>query len=64
MLQKEIIAVYSDNHIKSIKTFCGQNTDIMNSKVPEICSKKLQEELTLHNSLSVLCIMNVAGTIN
>jgi hypothetical protein len=33
MLFKEIIAVYSENHMKPINTFCGQNTELLNVRV-------------------------------
>jgi hypothetical protein len=29
MLFREIIAVYSDNHMKFITTFCGQNAELL-----------------------------------
>jgi hypothetical protein len=29
----EIIAIYSENHTKSINTLCGQNAEILNIKV-------------------------------
>jgi hypothetical protein len=32
MLFMEIIAVYSQNHINSINTLCGQNTELLNVK--------------------------------
>jgi hypothetical protein len=32
MLFKEIIAVYSENHMKLINTLCGQNADLLNVK--------------------------------
>jgi hypothetical protein len=30
MLCSDIIAVYSKNHMKPIKTLCGQNAELMN----------------------------------
>jgi hypothetical protein len=30
MLFTEITAVYSENHIKPINTFCGHNTELVN----------------------------------
>jgi uncharacterized membrane protein (DUF373 family) len=35
MLCREIIAVYSENHMKPINTLCGQNADLLNVKVSE-----------------------------
>ena len=32
MLYREIIAVYSQIHIKHINTFCGQNVEFLNVK--------------------------------
>jgi hypothetical protein len=32
-LFKEIIAVYSENHMKPIDTLCGQNTELLIVKV-------------------------------
>jgi hypothetical protein len=32
MLFKEIIAVYSENHMKSINTQCGQNAELLIDK--------------------------------
>ena len=33
MLHREIIAVYSQIHIKHIKTLCGQNVELLNVKL-------------------------------
>jgi hypothetical protein len=32
-LFKEIIAVYTENHMKHINTLCGQNSELLNVKV-------------------------------
>jgi hypothetical protein len=32
MLFREIIAVYSENHAKPVKTLCGQKTELLNVK--------------------------------
>jgi hypothetical protein len=32
MLFKEIISVYSENNVKLINTFCGQNAELLNIK--------------------------------
>jgi hypothetical protein len=33
MLYKEIVAVYSEIHIKQINTLCGQNVELMTVKL-------------------------------
>jgi hypothetical protein len=33
MLFKGIIAVYNENYMKYMNTFCGQNVELMNVKV-------------------------------
>jgi hypothetical protein len=33
MLFREIIAVYSENHMKPISTLCGQSAEVLNVKL-------------------------------
>ena len=38
MLYREIIAVFSEIHIKHINTVCGQNAELLNVKPGGVCS--------------------------
>jgi hypothetical protein len=33
MLRKEIISVYTENHMESQSKLCGQNTELLNFKI-------------------------------
>jgi hypothetical protein len=39
MLFRERVAVQSDNHLKYINTFCGQNVGLQNVKAGGTCKK-------------------------
>lgn len=41
MLYKEVITVYSENHVKHVRVLCGQNTEFhFNVKVGYPCALK------------------------
>lgn len=44
MLFKEIIVLYSENHIKAINRFCGQNVDLLTDKMLPLSFKELIEK--------------------
>jgi hypothetical protein len=53
MLFKEIIAVYSEYHIKPFNALCGQNSEILNVKVRgtfmlPLCYKELTCDFLSH----------------
>ena len=58
MLDREIIAVFSQIHTKHINTVCGQNVELLNVKlvvhILTIGLQRLQEQLILVQSHAIL----------
>jgi hypothetical protein len=51
MMFKEIISVYSENHVKPLSRICGQNPELQNFKLSGVCMLLLWFKVLMKNGV-------------